>query len=363
MDRFLLAEDEHLNKYVNEHLKAKSRWDHPIVLRKASVAPMMDITDRHFRRWIRCISADIVLYTEMVTTGALLHGDRDRFLRYHATEQPIALQLGGNDPKSLAQCAAMGQEWGYQEINLNVGCPSDRVQEGRIGACLMAEPEAVSDMVSAMLESVDIPVTVKTRLGIDDQDSYPELCRFINTVHQKSGCRFFSLHARKAWLNGLSPKQNREIPPLHHDWVYRIKSEYPELLIELNGGVQDIPQIKDHLKKVDSVMVGRAANDNPWIFQHFDRRLGSGRKEGSSPLLRSEALKHYEAHILPELGNGTPLKVMAHHTLNLFQGIRGAKSWRQAVSRPGLKGVDGWKFLIEQAQLIETQVSARDQTP
>jgi tRNA-dihydrouridine synthase A len=330
------------------------RWKKAIVRRKASVAPMMDITDRHFRRWIRCISFDIVLYTEMVTTGALLHGDRDRFLRYDPAEHPLALQLGGNDPEALAECAKMGEEKGYQEINLNVGCPSDRVQGGRIGACLMAEPETVRQGVQAMLEKVDIPVTVKTRLGIDDRDSYEELCQFIEIVEQ-SGCRFFSLHARKAWLQGLSPKQNREIPPLHHDWVYRIKEDYPHLIIELNGGVQDIPQIKDHLKKVDSVMIGRAANDNPWIFQHFDRRIGQGKKDGASPLLRSEALEHFEPYILDELDRGTGLKTMTRHTLNLFQGIRGAKAWRQTISTPSLSGIDGWKQIKECALAIESQ--------
>lgn len=328
------------------------RWQQAIVHRKASVAPMMDITDRHFRRWIRCISADIVLYTEMVTTGALIHGDRERFLRYDQHEHPLALQLGGNDPKALAECAAMGESWGYQEINLNVGCPSDRVQEGRIGACLMAEPELIHDCALAMLEVTKIPITIKTRLGIDDRDSYPELIHFLETV-AKSGCRFFTLHARKAWLNGLSPKQNREIPPLHHDWVYRVKNEHPEWFIELNGGVQDIPQIKDHLLKIDSVMVGRAANDNPWIFQHFDRRLGNGKKEGTSPLLRSQALQNYEPYIFHELEKGTPLKVMIRPTLNLFQGVRGAKVWRQTVSRPHLAGPEGWQAVVDCALDIE----------
>jgi tRNA-dihydrouridine synthase A len=307
---------------------------------------MMDITDRHFRYWMRCITKDMVLYTEMVTTGAILHGQAERFLAYHPTEHPVALQLGGSDPRDLAECSKIGEAFGYDEINLNVGCPSDRVQEGRIGACLMAEPKLVSECVQAMLEATKIPVTVKTRLGIDDRDSYEELCDFVHEV-SKSGCRYFTLHARKAWLKGLSPKQNRDVPPLCYDWVYRFKREHPHLWIELNGGVKTLTQVQMHLEYVDSVMLGRLCHDQPWECQAFDRQFGSG---VDCVISRLQALRAYEQHVLSELDSGRSLKLLTKPILNLYQGIPGARQWRQLISRPQAVGLEAWSELMVWAE-------------
>ena len=307
---------------------------------------MMDITDRHFRRWMRCFTRDLVMYTEMVTTGAILFGHRARFLAYDKMEHPVALQLGGSDPKALAECAKIGEEYGYDEINLNVGCPSDRVQEGRIGACLMAEPELVREGVQAMMEATHLPITVKTRLGIDDRDSYEELCDFVHTV-EKSGCRFFTLHARKAWLKGLSPKQNRDVPPLRYDWVYRFKQEHPNLWIELNGGVKTCADLETHLEQVDSVMLGRVCYDHPWELKDFDARFGSGISYRST---RLEALLQYEAHVRSELEAGRPLKVLTKPILNLYQGVPGAKQWRQLISQASPQGLEVWAELLDWAK-------------
>ena len=233
---------------------------------------MMDRTDRHFRFFLRRITRHTLLYTEMVTTGAVIHGDRERLLGFDLREKPVALQLGGDDPRALAECARIGEGFGYDEINLNVGCPSDRVQKGRIGACLMAEPERVADGVEAMRAAVSIPVTVKHRIGIDHLDRYEDMARFVTTV-AAAGSDRFTVHARIAWLQGLSPKENRDIPPLRYDDVYRLKREHPDLSIEINGGVRSLDGVEEHLREVDAVMIGRAACDDPYLFAEADRRF------------------------------------------------------------------------------------------
>ena len=310
------------------------------VVRPLSVAPMMDRTDRHFRFLFRCISRHSLLYTEMVTTGAILHGDRDRILGYHPDEHPIALQLGGDDPKALSECAHIAEDLGYDEVNLNIGCPSDRVQKGRFGACLMAEPERVAESVAAMRAKVGLPVTVKHRIGIDELDSYEHMLHFVDTVAQ-AGCDRFSVHARKAWLQGLSPKENREIPPLRHDEVHRLKVERPELIIETNGGILDLEQALSHLaprheQPVDAVMIGRAAYARPYVFADTDRALFD--PHASIPT-RREVVERLMKYISDRLEEGLPLARITRHMVNLFVGHRGARAWRRTLSqnahRPG----------------------------
>jgi tRNA-dihydrouridine synthase A len=296
---------------------------------------MMDWTDRHCRYFLRLISRRVLLYTEMVPTGALLRGDRERFLAHDPAEHPLAIQLGGSHPAELAQCARLAEEWGYDEVNLNVGCPSDRVREGRFGACLMAEPGLVADCVDAMRGAVTIPVTVKTRLGIDDRDSYEELCRFIDCI-AAAGCRTFILHARKAWLKGLSPKENREIPPLRHDLVHQVKRDFPGLEIILNGGLTSLDQAEEHLNFVDGVMFGRAAYHNPYLLAEVDRRFYG---ETAKPLTRAEVLERFEEYVRLELAKGARIHHMTRHILGLYQSQPGARRWRQYLSthaaRPG----------------------------
>ena len=313
-------------------------------VRPLSVAPMMDRTDRHFRFLFRCVSKHSLLYTEMVTAGAILHGDRSRILGYHPAEHPIALQLGGDDPKTLAECAHIAEDLGFDEVNLNVGCPSDRVQKGRFGACLMAEPERVADVVAAMRSTVSVPVTVKHRIGIDEIDSYEHMLHFVDTV-AAAGCDRFSVHARKAWLQGLSPKENREIPPLRHPEVHRLKHDRPDLCIETNGGIQTLDDVLDHLaprhpEPVDAVMVGRAAYARPYTFAEVDRELFD--PQAAIPTRRQvvEQLIDYIGQCLSE---GAQLGHITRHMVNLFVGHRGARAWRRTLSqnahRPGA-GID-----------------------
>ena len=312
--------------------------------RRFSIAPMMEWTDRHYRSFVRQLTKRAFLYTEMVTTGAIIHGDRDRFLNFNECEHPVALQLGGSNPKDLATCAKYGEEWGYDEINLNVGCPSDRVQEGKIGACLIAEPQLVADCVQAMIENCNIPVTVKTRLGLDDNESYDDLTNFIN-LNQKAGCKLFTLHARNAWLKGLSPKKNRTIPPLKYDWVYQVKKDFSELHIELNGGIKSLDECSEHLKYVDSVMLGRAAYENIWILSEVDIKLHKSLVR--SPL-KSEALEKFS-----NSKNQTPgLRNISKHLNSLFNGNRGAKKWRQTLANIQKEDIC-WKDLITIAKEIE----------
>jgi tRNA-dihydrouridine synthase A len=270
----------------------------------------------------------------MMTTGALLHGDAEHFLRFSETEHPLALQLGGSEPTELARCARMGEQAGYDEINLNVGCPSDRVQSGRFGACLMAEPELVADCVSAMRDTVALPVTVKTRIGIDDQNSYQALFDFVSVL-QKAGVDSVIVHARKAWLQGLSPKQNREIPPLNYARVYQLKNDFPDLHIAINGGVTEVEQICDHLKQVDSVMIGRAAYKNPYLLGAVERSCFDAEVVPT----RHEVIERFLPYVEQQLNEGARLHQLTRHILGLFNGVPGAKSWRRVLSeqanRPG----------------------------
>ncbi|WP_394252969.1 tRNA dihydrouridine(20/20a) synthase DusA [Vibrio profundi] len=293
-----------------------------------SVAPMLDWTDRHCRYFHRLLSQQTLLYTEMVTTGAILHGKGD-FLAYSEEEHPLALQLGGSNPTDLAECAKLAAERGYDEVNLNVGCPSDRVQNGRFGACLMAEPELVADCVSAMKEVTDIPVTVKTRIGIDDQDSYEFLTNFISTVSEKGGSEQFTIHARKAWLSGLSPKENREIPPLDYNRAYQIKKDFPELVIALNGGITTLEDSIEHLKHLDGVMIGREAYHSPFILAEVDQQIFGL----DTPIKkRSQVVEEMYPYIEKELSNGASLGHISRHMLGLFQSMPGARQWRRYIS-------------------------------
>ena len=293
-----------------------------------SVAPMMEWTDRHCRYFLRLIADDVRLYTEMVTSAALIHGDRDRLLRYHPAERPLALQLGGDDPDELARCARIGARLGYDEIDLNVGCPSDRVQSGRIGACLMAEPETVAACVSAMTDAIGVPVTAKIRIGIDDRDSYAELDAFARMLAD-SGCRTVIVHARKAYLQGLSPKENRTVPPLHYDRVYRLKTDHPGLEIVSNGGIRTPGEARSHLQYVDGVMLGREAYHNPWVLAGVDSLFFHTPERSPA---REAVIERMLPYIDRELNRGTALKHITRHMLGLYQGVPGARAWRRYLS-------------------------------
>jgi tRNA-dihydrouridine synthase A len=295
--------------------------------RRLNVAPMMDWTDRHCRYFHRLLAPSALLYTEMVTTGAVLHGKRERLIGFNPEEHPLALQLGGSDPADLAQCSRVAEQWGYDEVNLNVGCPSDRVQRGRFGACLMLEPKLVRDCVRAMRESVAIPVTVKTRLGVDDCDSYDYFRDFIGEV-ARSGCEVFIVHARKAWLTGLSPKENRDVPELRYDWVDRLKREMPELTLVLNGGIRTLEAAVDAVARLDGVMLGRAAYQSPWILHELQRALFGAGGVGS----REEAVREMTEYCRRQLPAGVPVKNISRHLLGLFQGQPGARRWRRYLS-------------------------------
>ncbi len=296
--------------------------------RTLSIAPMLDWTDRHCRFFLRQISRHVLLYTEMITTGALLHRDPARFLDYNAAEHPLALQLGGSDPNELAACAKLADEWGYDEVNLNVGCPSDRVQSGRFGACLMAEPSLVAECVAAMAQSTPRAVTVKHRIGIDDLDGYDHLTRFIDAV-ANAGCDTFIVHARKAWLQGLSPKQNREVPPLKYDVVHALKSDFPQLTFVINGGFKTLAQVEEQLRQVDGVMIGREAYQNPWILAEADARLYG---DDSGPQSRNDVVARMLPYIQQQHAQGVPVHRVTRHMLGLFQGVKGARAWRRHLS-------------------------------
>jgi len=317
--------------------QAKQRPD-----RTLCVAPMLDWTDRHCRYFHRLLAPSAVLYTEMVTTGAILHGNADRLLAYNPEEHPLALQLGGSDPVELARCARIAKQWGYDEINLNVGCPSDRVQRGRFGACLMLEPDRVKDCMIAMRESVDIPVTIKSRLGVDDCDSYQYLSDFIGHVAE-SGCNVFVMHARKAILAGLSPKQNRDIPPLRHDWVYRLKQDFPGLEIVINGGIDSVESVFTHLKYVDGVMMGRAAYQTPWLMAECHRQVFSD----ASPPPREVVIGLMSDYIERQVSQGVAVKHISRHLLGLFQGLPGARAWRRYLSENAYRDDRNTQLLIQ----------------
>ena len=306
----------------------KSTKPNEYAANRLSVAPMLDWTDRHCRYFHRLLSQQTLLYTEMITTGAILHGKGD-FLEYNEQEHPLALQLGGSNPVDLAACAKLAGERGYDEINLNVGCPSDRVQNGRFGACLMAEPELVAECVSAMKQVTDIPITVKTRIGIDDQDSYEFLTQFVSTVSEKGGCEQFTIHARKAWLRGLSPKENREIPPLDYDRAYQIKKDFSDLVIAVNGGITTLEQTKEHLQHLDGVMIGREAYHSPFILAEVDQQIFGL----DTPIKkRSQVVEEMYPYIERELLKGASLGHISRHMLGLFQSMPGARQWRRYIS-------------------------------
>lgn len=305
--------------------------------RRVSVAPMMDWTDRHCRMFHRQISRHTWLYTEMVTTGALLHGDVARHLDFSDEEHPLALQLGGSEPQDLAQCARLGQQWGYDEINLNCGCPSERVQKGAFGACLMAEPQLVADCVKAMRDAVSIDVTVKHRIGIDQQEGYGFVRDFVGTIAE-AGCTTFIVHARNAVLKGLSPKENREIPPLRYEFVYRLKNDFPALEIILNGGVKTLDEIDLHLAHVDGVMLGREAYHNPWLMSAFDSRYFGA--DAKAEPTRAQVLCAMQAYVGEQLSrygaHGLKLSGITRHMLGLVNGLPGARRFRQILSDPAL---------------------------
>lgn len=317
--------------------------------RLLAVAPMMDWTDRHYRYFLRLISHHTLLYTEMVTSAALLHGDAAHLLRYDPVERPLALQLGGAEPEALARCAALGERWDYDEINLNVGCPSDRVQSGRFGACLMAEPRRVAECVAAMRERVALPVTVKTRIGIDDRDSYDHLAEFVGTVAEQGGCEVFIIHARKAWLQGLSPKENREIPPLRYDVAARLKQDFPHLTVVLNGGITNLDQAEQQLATFDGVMIGRAAYHDPYLFASADQRF----YDSTRPIpTRADVMDRLLPYVERELAGGARLSHITRHILGLYQGVAGARAWRRHLSEHACRVGAGLEVLREAARLV-----------
>ncbi|WP_082466873.1 tRNA dihydrouridine(20/20a) synthase DusA [Limnohabitans sp. 103DPR2] len=301
---------------------------------RLSVAPMMDWTDRHCRFFHRLLTQHTLLYTEMVTTGALRHGSVERHLRFNAEEHPVALQLGGSDAADLAFAAKLGEQWGYNEINLNCGCPSDRVQRGAFGACLMNEPPLVADGVKAMVDVVSVPVTVKHRIGIDQIESYDFVRDFVGTV-KDAGCSVFIVHARNAWLQGLSPKENREIPPLRYELAYQLKKDFPSLTIAINGGITRNDQIAEHLNEVDGVMIGREAYYNPWLLTTWDAQFFNANGSSITREAVEEAMVTYMERAFKE--DGCPWYAIARHMLGLYHGQRGGRLWRQVWSNHKLK--------------------------
>lgn len=317
---------------------------------------MMDWTDRHYRYFMRQLTRRTLLYTEMITTGAILHGDKARHLDFSELEHPLALQLGGDDPKALAECAIIAETWGYDEVNLNVGCPSDRVQNGNFGACLMAQPELVRDCVQAMRESTTLPITVKHRIGIDTLDSYEDMAHFVEVVAAARPAKF-TVHARIAWLKGLSPKENRTVPPLRYNDIYRLKQNFPELMIELNGGVVTLADVQQHLTQVDAVMLGRAAYQNPYLFAGVDGQMYGDTCEVRS---RHEVVLAMLPYIDAMLEKGVYLSSVSRHMLHLFAGQPGAKAWKRHISENAHKaGADTGVLLDALAKVPEHVQYAR----
>jgi tRNA-dihydrouridine synthase A len=308
-----------------------------------SVAPMLDWTDRHCRYFHRVLSRHSLLYSEMVTTGAILHGNRQTHLQFDPAEHPLALQLGGSNPAELALCAKIGEDFGYDEINLNIGCPSPRVQNGSFGACLMAEPTLVAECVSAMQQSVQIPVTVKSRIGIDDRDSYPELVEFIAKI-AATGCDTFIVHARKAWLTGLSPKENRQIPPLRYDVVLQLKQDFPQLNISINGGITTLETALELLNNIDGVMLGREIYHNPYLLAEVDAKFFNDQHAIPS---RQEVVLALLPYVEAQLHQGTRLHCMSRHYLGLFHGVTGARAWRRHLSENATKPGADQRILLD----------------
>ena len=320
----------------------------PVPAGPLSVAPMMDRTDRHFRFFLRQITRHTRLYTEMVTTGAIIHGDRGRHLDFSAAERPLALQLGGDEPRELAFCAALAEQWGYDEVNLNVGCPSNRVQNGRFGACLMRRPERVAECVAAMGAACSLPITVKHRIGVDEIDRYEDMANFVDVVSQ-AGCRWFSVHARKAWLQGLNPKQNRNIPPLRYQDIYALKQAFPHLSIEINGGIKSLDDAESHLREVDGVMMGRAIYENPYMLADADARF-YGR--AATPLSPHAVVRRMLPYAEQHVAAGGKLSHVTRHMLTLFSGCRGAKRWRQYLAQNAHLPTAGARVLEEALALV-----------
>jgi tRNA-dihydrouridine synthase A len=318
------------------------------------IAPMMDWTDRHCRFFHRLLTRRTLIYTEMITTGAVLHGDRARLLAFDPAEHPVAVQLGGSDTAALAQSARICADLGYDEINLNVGCPSDRVQDGRFGACLMAEPALVGDGVAAMKAAVRVPVTVKCRIGIDDQDPEESLDAFTRTV-VAAGADALIVHARKAWLDGLSPRENRDIPPLDYDRVYRLKRQNPALEIVLNGGIASLESADEHLRHVDGVMMGRAAYQDPWRLLAVDPKLFGAPAPCDTPRQAALALVPY---IEREVARGTRLNAIARHAVGLFHAVPGARLFRRHLATEGVKPGAGAQTLLDALALVRDHVEA-----
>ena len=331
------------------NLSSKPATANPSLSRRFSVAPMMDWTDRHCRFFLRQLSRHALLYTEMVTTGALINGDAERFLRHDEVEYPLALQLGGSVPADLAACARMAEAAGYDEVNLNVGCPSDRVQNNLIGACLMGHPALVADCVKAMRDAVGVEVTVKHRIGINGRDSYAELCDFVGQVRE-AGCRSFTVHARIAILEGLSPKENREVPPLRYDVAARLKEDFPDLEIILNGGIKTLEECETHLQRFDGVMLGREAYHNPYLLAQVDARLFGSHE----PIVgRAEALKRMRPYIQRHLAAGGAMHHVTRHVLGLGQGFPGARRFRQLLSVDIHKSKEPLALLDQATSLLE----------
>ena len=336
-----------MNISQNIDLQAKPR---------ISVAPMMDWTTKDYRYFARLFNPNVVLYTEMVTTGAIIYGDAKRHLDFNAQEFPLVLQLGGSNAKDLATCTKMAQDWGYNEVNLNVGCPSDRVQNNKIGACLMAEPNLVAECIHSMQNAVSIPVTVKHRIGIDDMHSYEEMLHFVDTV-AATGCTHFIVHARIAILQGLSPKENREVPPLRYEDVYRLKQDRPQLTIEINGGIKTFAETQAHLLHVDGVMIGREAYHNPYLLAEMGQLWNVDMPN------RFEIMQQMMPYIQQRVAEGAPLSIITRHILGLFQNLPGARKWRQALSGGNAKTIADIEQALTniQAAMQRTEDYVREQ--
>jgi len=307
---------------------------------------MMDWTDRHCRYFYRLMSKRAQLYTEMITSKAILHGDKKRLLDYHEDEHPLVLQLGGSDPIEMAQCAKIAQDWGYDEVNINAGCPSDRVQSGSFGACLMNTPQIVAQCVDAMKQASDLPITLKSRIGVDDMESYEELVNFVTTVEQ-AGCDTFIIHARKAWLKGLSPKENRTVPPLNYDWVYQIKQDFPELTIGINGGINHLEDALNHLVRVDHTMLGRVVYHQPYLLCDVDTKIY---KQNTIRMTREQVLLDFIEYMKNQSDQGVPIRSMTRHILGLYHGQPNAKKFRRLLSGTivELKHIYEWLDFVAQ---------------
>ena len=332
---------------------ARPLHDEQLPDRTLSVAPMMEWTDTHCRAFHRVLAPGAWLYSEMVTEAAIRHGKRDRLLAFDASEHPVALQLGGSDPAGLAEAARIGAGYGYDEINLNCGCPSERVQAGRFGACLMNEPQLVAECVAAMRAAVDVPVTVKTRIGVDGSEGFAFVSRFVETV-AAAGCGLFVIHARKAWLKGLSPKENREVPPLDYPMVHRLKQAFPHLAIIINGGVASLDEVAAQLGHVDGVMIGREAYQSPWFLAELTRASGS-----EAPVSRAAAVEAYRPYMARQLEHGVPLRAMTRHMLGLFNGQPGGRAWRRCLSEQAGRPGAGLDVLDEALAMLRTDRLAK----